>query len=79
MSVFDQVARVREAQLRMGAARQDLSTPAAALLMRGHRHPLTTVGVAAAAGFHDQAHLTRHFKRLLATTPGRYQRSAAAA
>ncbi|OOG62428.1 hypothetical protein B0E46_12310 [Rhodanobacter sp. B04] len=51
MSVFDQVARVREAQLRMGAARQDLSTPAAALLMRGHRHPLTTVGVAAAAGF----------------------------
>jgi AraC-like DNA-binding protein len=35
--------------------------------------------VAVAAGFHDQAHLTRHFKRLLATTPGRYQRSGRAA
>ena len=22
------------------------------------------------AGFHDQAHLTRHFKRVLGTTPG---------
>ncbi|MEV0892402.1 AraC family transcriptional regulator [Promicromonospora sp. NPDC050262] len=30
--------------------------------------------VAAATGFHDQAHLTRHFRRLLRTTPGRYQR-----
>lgn len=30
--------------------------------------------VAAATGFYDQAHLNRHFKRLLATTPGRYQR-----
>ena len=26
-------------------------------------------------GFYDQAHLTRHFTRLLATTPARYQRS----
>jgi AraC-like DNA-binding protein len=34
------------------------------------------VDVAAATGFHDQSHLTRHFKRLLATTPGRYQRGA---
>jgi AraC-like DNA-binding protein len=33
--------------------------------------------VATAAGFYDQAHLTRHFKRLLATTPGWYQRSGA--
>ena len=32
------------------------------------------VDVAVATGFHDQAHLTRHFKRLLAVTPGRYQR-----
>jgi AraC-like DNA-binding protein len=32
--------------------------------------------VAADTGFYDQAHLTRHFSRLLATTPGRYQRSA---
>ncbi|WP_125775836.1 AraC family transcriptional regulator [Antribacter gilvus] len=30
--------------------------------------------VAAATGFHDQSHLTRHFRRLLRTTPGRYQR-----
>lgn len=32
--------------------------------------------VATATGFYDQAHLTRHFKRLLATTPGRYGRAA---
>ncbi|WP_041259545.1 AraC family transcriptional regulator [Pseudofrankia inefficax] len=30
--------------------------------------------VATATGFYDQAHLTRHFRRLLATTPGAYQR-----
>lgn len=29
--------------------------------------------VALATGFYDQAHLTRHFQRLLATTPGRYR------
>lgn len=51
MNVLDQLARVQMAQLRMSAARQDVSTPAAALLKRGHRHPLTTVGVAAGAGF----------------------------
>lgn len=34
-------------------------------------------GVAAITGFYDQAHFTRHFKRLLATTPTRYQRSVA--
>jgi AraC-like DNA-binding protein len=32
--------------------------------------------VAVAVGFHDQAHLSRHFTAHLATTPGRYQRSA---
>lgn len=32
------------------------------------------VDVATATGFYDQAHLTRHFKRLLTVTPGRYQR-----
>lgn len=30
---------------------------------------------AAAVGFHDQSHLTRHFKRIAGTTPGRYARS----
>nr|WP_246215355.1 AraC family transcriptional regulator [Modestobacter muralis] len=34
--------------------------------------------VAAAAGFADQSHLTRHFRRMLDTTPGAYARSAAA-
>ncbi|WP_269470164.1 helix-turn-helix transcriptional regulator [Streptomyces humicola] len=31
--------------------------------------------VAAAAGFHDQSHLTRHFKRIMGTTPGLYTRA----
>ncbi len=31
--------------------------------------------VAAAAGFHDQPHLTRHFKRQIGTTPARYAAS----
>jgi AraC-like DNA-binding protein len=31
--------------------------------------------VAVAVGFHDQAHLHRHFARLVGTTPGRYARS----
>ncbi len=29
-------------------------------------------GVAARVGFHDQAHLTRHFKRHVGTTPARF-------
>jgi AraC-like DNA-binding protein len=32
--------------------------------------------VAAVAGFCDQAHLTRHFKKLVGVTPGRYRGSA---
>jgi AraC-like DNA-binding protein len=32
--------------------------------------------VAAAVGFSDQAHLTRHFRRVLGTTPAAYARSA---
>ena len=28
--------------------------------------------VAVTVGFHDQSHLNRHFKRMLATTPARY-------
>ncbi len=31
--------------------------------------------VAVAVGFHDQAHLTRHFRRLLGVTPAAYARS----
>ncbi|WP_375485661.1 AraC family transcriptional regulator [uncultured Jatrophihabitans sp.] len=34
------------------------------------------VDVAAATGFHDQSHLTRHFKHLLAVTPGQYRGAA---
>jgi transcriptional regulator GlxA family with amidase domain len=30
--------------------------------------------VAAEAGFADQAHLTRHFKRVVGVPPGAYQR-----
>jgi AraC-like DNA-binding protein len=33
--------------------------------------------VAGQAGFYDQAHLTRHFRRFLGTTPAAYARSAA--
>ena len=36
------------------------------------RKPLATVAVE--AGFHDQSHLHRHFKKALGTTPGRYAR-----
>lgn len=50
MSVFDRLAKVKAAQLRMQLARHELSTPAGALLARGRAHPLTTVGVAAGAG-----------------------------
>ena len=32
--------------------------------------------VAAEAGFHDQSHLTRHFRALLGTTPGAYRSAA---
>lgn len=32
--------------------------------------------VAPAAGFYDQAHLTRHFKKLVGVTPGRYRLSS---
>ncbi|MEV4904120.1 AraC family transcriptional regulator [Streptomyces albidoflavus] len=33
--------------------------------------------VAAAAGFYDQSHLNRHFKKVVGTTPGRYARTGA--
>ncbi|WEN15556.1 hypothetical protein PY254_02430 [Rhodanobacter sp. AS-Z3] len=50
MNVFDRIAKVKAAQLRMQLARHELSQPASALLLRGRAHPLTTVGVAAGAG-----------------------------
>lgn len=40
------------------------------LLLDGHR----PADVATAVGFHDQAHLNRHFVRHVGTTPARYQR-----
>lgn len=36
--------------------------------------PITLV--ATEAGFYDQAHLTRHFKRIVGLTPGRYVKDA---
>lgn len=51
MSLFKQLAKVRAAQRDMEQARGELSQPAAALLARGQRYPLTTVGAAAGAGF----------------------------
>ncbi|MET9371683.1 AraC family transcriptional regulator [Streptomyces griseoflavus] len=36
-------------------------------------------GVAVATGFYDQAHLTRHFRRLVGVTPGRYRARGAPA
>lgn len=37
---------------------------------------LSPAEVAAEVGFADQSHLTRHFKRILGVTPGRYRRAA---
>ncbi len=51
MSLFKQLQAVRSAQSRSQQARQDLAVPAQALLSRGQRYPLTTVGMAAGAGF----------------------------
>ncbi|MCI0386811.1 AraC family transcriptional regulator [Streptomyces sp. CNQ085] len=44
------------------------------LLLRGMAPRLA----AAAAGFYDQSHFNRHFKRFLGISPGRYARSGAA-
>lgn len=51
MSIFKQMRAVNEAQARAAQARAELAVPAQALLARGQRYPLTTVGMAAGAGF----------------------------
>lgn len=51
MSLFRQIDKVRAAQARVAAHRAELATPAAALLARGERHPLTMLGAAGGAGF----------------------------
>jgi hypothetical protein len=51
MSLFKQLERVRKARDRVAIHRDEVATPAASLLARGHRHPLTTVGAATGAGF----------------------------
>lgn len=51
MKIFRRHRRMREAQARMRAARAELAVPSAALLARGHKYPLGTVGAAVGAGF----------------------------
>lgn len=51
MKLLRELTKVRAAQARVAAHRAELATPAAALLARGHRYPLATVGAAAGAGF----------------------------
>lgn len=51
MSLAKQLHAVRTAKKRAQQARHELAVPAQALLSRGHRYPLTTVGMAAGAGF----------------------------
>lgn len=51
MSLIKQMRAVREAKDGAQDARAALAEPAQALLQRGQRHPLTTVGMAAGAGF----------------------------
>jgi hypothetical protein len=51
VSLIKQLKSVREAQLRAQLAREELAVPAHALLARGQRYPLTTMGLATGAGF----------------------------
>lgn len=51
MSLIKQVQAVQLAKERSRQAREELAVPAQALLLRGQRNPLTTVGMAAGAGF----------------------------
>jgi len=51
MSLLMQIGAVRAARAKVATHRAELAVPASALLARGHRHPLTTMGAAAGAGF----------------------------
>lgn len=51
MSLFAKIGKVRAAQARVAIHRAELAAPAASLLARGHRHPLTVLGIAGGAGF----------------------------
>lgn len=50
MGVFKQLARVKQARQRVARRHGEMIAPAAALLDRGRRHPLTVLGAAAGAG-----------------------------
>ncbi|MEM7627486.1 MAG: AraC family transcriptional regulator [Planctomycetota bacterium] len=54
-------------RMRINRARQMFEQPVGG-------QPRQVAEVAYACGFSDQAHLNRHFKRLVGTTPGRYAR-----
>lgn len=51
MSLIKHLRSVRTARHRVQEARHELAVPAHALLSRGYENPLTTVGMAAGAGF----------------------------
>lgn len=51
MSLFRDIDKVRAARATVATHRAELAAPAAALLARGHRYPLATLGTAAGAGF----------------------------
>ncbi|RDS81439.1 hypothetical protein [Dyella psychrodurans] len=51
MSLSKQIEKVNKARQRVAMHRDELAVPAASLLLRGYRHPLTTMGAAAGAGF----------------------------
>ena len=60
--VFGLPPHAYQLQLRLQRAKQLLA------------EPLGIIDVALAAGFHDQSHLNRHFKRAFGTTPGAYRK-----
>lgn len=51
MSLLKQIGRVRAAQAHMAVHREELTVPAAALLVRGQQHPLLMLGAAGGVGF----------------------------